>query len=204
MKCFENPSRHKHKRCGQVNGMRVEMERNKTPSISLIGIPIVMICVLAYLFVSNYKPKYEQEPFDSIIYSSERYYESAIAGWHFIDVGSFSIETPSDYRFFFERGVHGGKVGGFTNSTDTISFVHGAYYFDACDGIVVGEIIGTCDTLKIFKSGTRNLIIAQTDLYISAYSKNSNEQNDVFKAWANTNMNKDCLFKIYSTIKFIE
>src|SRR3990170_4162758 len=94
------------------------MKRNKNPRISLIGIPIVLISVVAYFFVSNYKPKYGQVPFDSIIYSSERHHESSITGWHFIDLGSFSIETPSDYHFFFERGMHGGMVGGLTDSKD--------------------------------------------------------------------------------------
>ena len=180
--------------------MRSLKVKNKLSLTTLIGIPIILVGVLTYFFASHYEPKYQQAPFDTIIYSSDRYSESRTIDWHKIDISSFSIEVPCEYHFYFENGIHGGKVGGFTDSKDTISFVHGMYYFDACEGIVMGETIGTCDTLKIIETNSRNLMIVQTDSYISAFSRN--QKNDqVFKAWANLNMNRDLLFKIFDTIK---
>lgn len=152
-------------------------KKNNSSASTLIGIPIILVVVLTYFFASNYKPKYQQIPFNTIIYSSDRYSESEIIDWHKIDFSSFSIEVPKEYHFYVENGVHGGKVGGLTDLRDTINFVHGSYYFDACEGIIIGEIIGTCDTLKIIKINSRDLIITKTDFYISAFSKSQKNRS---------------------------
>ena len=181
--------------------MKNRKDYNKSSITFLLGIPIILVSALAYLFVSNYKPKYENVPLGTIIYSSDRYSESRKKGWHKIDLSSFSIEVPNDFHFYLEEGIHGGKSGGLTDSKDTINFVYGSYYFDACEGIVIGEIIGTCDTIKILNRSSRDLIIAQTDSYISAYSKHP--VNDyVFKMWANLNIDRSSLYEMITTIEF--
>jgi len=175
--------------------------KNKSLSTFLLGIPIILIGVLAYFFVLNYKPNNQKVPFDTLIYSSDIYSESQTVGWHKISFSSFSMDVPNDYFFYLEEGVHGGVVGGLTDSKDTISFVHGRYYFDACEGIIVGEIVGRCDTLEVIETKSRNLIISRTDSYISAFAKN--QKNDhVFKVWANLNIDRDLLFQIFRTISF--
>jgi hypothetical protein len=166
----------------------------------MIGIPIILVAVLAYVFTYSYKPEYEELPYGEIIHSSNRYKASAIADWHKIDLSSFSIEVPKEYRFYLKEGVHGGKVGGLTNSKDTIEFVHGNYYFDACEGIVVGEIIGACDTLKVLNLGSTKLVIAKTDSYISAYAKEG-DYKTVFKAWAKRNIDAKFLLEIFRTVE---
>jgi hypothetical protein len=173
---------------------------NRTKSISLIGIPIILVVILAYVFTFSYTPEYDELPYEEIIYSSDRYKISSISNWHKIDLSTFSIEVPNDYHFYLEQGMHGGKVGGLTNSKDTIKFVHGRYYFDACEGIVIGEITGRCDTLKVFNLDSKKLVVTQTDSYVGAFVK-EDKKGSVFKAWANPTIEKEFLINIFSTVK---
>jgi hypothetical protein len=174
--------------------------KNRHRRMQMIGIPFILVAVLAYVFTFSYKPEYDKLPYGVIIHSSERYKASSLAHWHKIDLSSFSIEVPKEYHFYLEEGVHGGKVGGLTNSKDTIEFAHGAYYFDACEGIVIGEIIGMCDTLAVFTRGSTRLVITKTDSYISAYAKEG-DYRTVFKAWANLKIDQVFLFDVFKTVE---
>lgn len=174
--------------------------KKRTKRTQLIGIPITLVAVLICLFIAYYSPEYEKPRYGELIYSSDRYKASAIPDWHKIDLSSFSVEVPKDYYFYLDQGFHGGKVGGITNSKDTIGFVHGGYHFDACEGMIIGEVTGTCDTLKVFNLGSTNLVVAMTDSYIGAFSKGPKE-GLVFKAWADLDMDKSFLFKVFNTIE---
>lgn len=78
--------------------------------------------------------------------------------------------------------------------------MHGAYYFDACEGIVIGEVIGTCDTLAIFDLTSKKLIVTQTDSYIGAFAKDPKD-GSVFKAWGDLNVDQNFLFDVFKTVE---
>ena len=73
--------------------MKMKKRTSKTEplKIYLLGIPIILIGVVVCLFVSDYEPKYEDAPLDTIIYSSDRYSESRTAGWRKVDFSSLYI-----------------------------------------------------------------------------------------------------------------
>lgn len=181
--------------------MRNQSRTYSATKIYLIGIPILIVIGLLYLFTGNYAQSYKPIPLNTIIYDADKYEKSSISGWHTIDLNSFTIDTPTDFRFFLQQGIHGGTVGGLTNAKDTINFVYGAYYFDACEGVVKGEIIGRCDTLQKYRVGTHRFIITGTDESICAFS-NDFKNNFVFKAWADPEMNLEITNKIFKSIKF--
>ena len=167
----------------------------------LIGIPLILTIVLLALYLSNYKPQFEQEPFGEIIYKSQRYSESKKENWHLIDFGYFSIETPDDYYYYFEEdGLHHGKVGGLTNLKDTLTFVFGRYHFDACDGVVIGEIIGKCDTLGIFGNINNETIFVRTENNYCAFIPRD-KRNNMFKMWAEISYDKQLIEEIFKSIK---
>src|SRR5688572_18337495 len=111
--------------------MKRQSRKHRPIRIYLIGIPLILIIGLICLFTINYVTWYKPIPLDTIIYDADRYKKSSMLGWHTIDLKSFSIDTPADFHFYLQQGIHGGTVGGLTNAKDTINFVYGRYYFDA-------------------------------------------------------------------------
>ncbi|EMR01430.1 hypothetical protein [Cesiribacter andamanensis] len=172
------------------------IKKNRNRRMQMIGIPIILVAVLVYVFTLSYKPEYEELPYGEIIHTSKRYKASTIADWHKIDLSSFSIEVPKEYRFYLQEGIHGGKTGGLTNLKDTIGFVHGNYYFDVCEG----EEDRPCDTLRILNLGSTRLIVSISDEYISAYAE-EDDYKTVFKAWARRNIDEKILLEVFKTVE---
>jgi hypothetical protein len=180
--------------------MRKEKRKRDNKINSLIGIPFIFTIVLLGLYLSYYKPQYEKDPLGEVIYHSERYKQSSTDNWHLIDFNYFSIETPNDYFYFLEDGIHGGKIGGLTNLKDTLNFVFGRYYFDACDGIVIGEVIGKCDTLRVYKNRNNETIFVRTEHNYCAFIKRDEREN-LFKMWADLSYDRQLIEKIFESIR---
>jgi hypothetical protein len=165
----------------------------------LIGIPIILCLFLVGQYIIHYQPELENEDYDKIIYSSKRYGKSSTPNWHSINFKYFTIETPNDYHYYLEQGIHGGKVGGLTNEKDTILFVFGNYYFDACEGIVIGQIIGTCDTLGVYSKSRKETIFVRTDNSYCAFIKRDEDDN-ILKMWTSLSFDKKLIEQIYKSI----
>mgnify|MGYP001358394376 CR=1 FL=1 len=176
------------------------MRKSRTYNHSgLIGIPIILCLVIAGQYLIYYEPEFEREDYNKIIYTSDRYGKSSTPNWHLIDFWHFTIETPNDYHYYLEQGIHGGKVGGLTNEKDTIIFVFGNYYFDACEGIVSGQIVGTCDTLAVYTKSKRETIFVRTDNSYCAFV-NRDEDDNILKMWTRLSFDKKLIGQIYESI----
>jgi hypothetical protein len=150
-------------------------------------------------YLIYYKPEFKKEEFNKIIYSSDRYGKSSRPNWHLINFKYFTIETPNDYHYYLEQGIHGGKVGGLTNEKDTIRFVFGNYFFDACEGIVTGQILGSCDTLDVFNNSDKEIIFVKTDNDYCAFVT-KDERDNILKLWTRLPFDKQLIGEIYKSI----
>jgi hypothetical protein len=176
------------------------MRKNRSyDNCGLIGIPIILSLVIMGHYLIYYEPEFEREDYNRIIYASDRYGKSSTPNWHLIDFKYFTIETPNDYHYYLEQGVHGGKVGGLTNEKDTIIFVFGNYRFDACEGIVSGQIEGTCDTLAVYMKSKRETIFVRTDDNYCAFIKRGGD-NNILKMWARLSFDSELIEQIYKSI----
>jgi len=98
-------------------------------SYSVTSIGIIIIAILAIYYVLDKSKTYKEIQYDKPITDNSFYGLTTKPNWHKIDVGAFSIETPTTYLYTKFRGIDS-KVGQISDEVDTILFDYGWYSND--------------------------------------------------------------------------
>jgi len=124
--------------------------------------------------------------------NSKSYYHKLSNGWHRVDLGVFSVNTPVRFEYIRQQGIDS-YVGIITDNIDTISFDYGWYSND----LKGEEYLRSLDTIN----GVPAIVVFSKQDNIGVHFPNTYRGDNKLTLYTKSDK-KDLIFEIFKTVQF--